>query len=894
MASHGGASNQVRDRVIGDVNGVLNEDQYNSQWGFRPHREDARQDLTRDLIETVRSPETVRQILDSGDADARLLEQLLCERRGIRGVGRRISQSFLGRMLGMGAVGYAAHGASEAGLQAVGQAVVENSGKESAKAVMDVLAPAFSATVGATMGGLWGWLRGKDQEYSAATWMQNLSILRASKNEIDALPDEQLYASLGILKNAIDSGAIRGRSIHKLEMVAKYNQIKNLLRTRVIEARAGGAELNPVLARLDAAIDGSTQEMRRISEAAGAEFKDIYGRLSKMKKKKVTATVVKGAIVGGLVGGVARCAWILADKIPALAGLKDAIVNSPVVQNVSDWAREHLPHFSVNASGVDIDGGQDLLHQRMEELRNGVLQPDIASHDANLGAFNQEQAMLAGDMSGGGDTLYSPDMNTYDPQHLENLQAMGGRLDGFGDGGLDQFNQHLANGDMSGITEQASIHNIDIYSEVANGQKFSEFLINNKEAYLSLPPEVQNFVVSHPSIAEEFVQVVSQNNPESYVTWLNNLIDSSGLTTDQLTTSAALAGIGVGALGYAGADAIKRRLNAQEQTTADSATDKYREPMNEWRRTNEAAQRERQQEAMQAVNNELVGSNVIINPALFGRIGYVLPRGRRNDFVVDRVDPDGRIVFRNTEEDLDRRRRGVEPHPQITVADITNNNRINRDLITVVGAAAAAGGGEGGEPVDLERYERLLGGTHEGQIQSRRGRLFFRPNSARALPVREVQINAANADRFIGLPVTVRLNDVSESGGNPEFSVDVMFMVNNGGPIFYGFESSLRSGGGKPKNDFMGQLRTLERMGNQQNYLIEMHGNYYQYESNTPGAPAVPPPAGSPAGTPGTPATPEIFTFVPVTLGGGATGPGVDLEPTDINSNQITLFTRRA
>ena len=83
MAWFGGRGAEARGDIEARYQQLVNQDEYNSQHGMAPERLEVIDDSISDIVETMRGCEATDQVVDSMDADAKLMMQVLQERQGL-------------------------------------------------------------------------------------------------------------------------------------------------------------------------------------------------------------------------------------------------------------------------------------------------------------------------------------------------------------------------------------------------------------------------------------------------------------------------------------------------------------------------------------------------------------------------------------------------------------------------------------------------------------------------------------------------------------------------------------------------------------------------------------------------------------------------------------------
>ena len=360
----------------------------------------------------------------------------------------------------------------------------------------------LGAISAAIPGGIWGYIRGKNQTESAAAWMSELDILKMNTAQLNQFTEGQIERTLGIIKNAVDEGRIRGNPEQKIELATKYR----LMRCRLIalrnEANTRGDELNPVLERVDTALTSENEVAEQLTRMAGKKYEAEFKEIMQLKKNKVLMSMIKGAVVAGTIGG-------LLGFINEHGGPHGTI----------EWI-----HDKLHGIKGDFTGGN---HEITGSVQHALeAKKDVLEHSANIhqeALQNQsslnEMRDLHSAVSNGGDINLSPDqlnaLNHY--EHIQNLSQAGqdASVQGFGHhlvSDIRIFDGLLHNSNLHDMTQMASVHNLDLHTVMPGGEQFGNYLVDNKEAFLQFPPDIQSFILSHPSVAPEFMNVVASGS----------------------------------------------------------------------------------------------------------------------------------------------------------------------------------------------------------------------------------------------------------------------------------------------------------------------------------------------------------------------------------------------
>lgn len=653
--------------------------------------------------EMDRSPEARQQIIAEHDVDDKLLLQLLAQRRGFRGVLNRFSRTTVGRFLASSALGM--------GIKTVVGHVVG----ETTKAVSGGIA-------GGVGGAVFGYLRGKDQTESAATWMTELGILELDRAEIEGMRDEELYMALGMMRNAIEGGRVRGNPEQKLEMVAKFRLIKNRLSARVAEPRENEQQLNPVLKKIKDKLASATDETRLISDMAGAEYKEFYESIVGIKKNRTLMSAVKGGIIGATVGALAgklvegAQGWLTSDAGQAF------LENHPGFHAVHDWVQNVGHNISEKIGSIGHHASvEDKMHEQMETLRNGQLAPEIAQHDADLDSYTSyaDTGTLPSDhLVQSGAVSHLAGIDAVNPDNVYGLQG----------NDLSVFNNMLhAHTDPRIILDFADVHNLDLTAHTQGGESLLNLLQNNADTFARMPADVQNFMLSHPSVAGEFINSMNAD-PGVFLAHISDKINGAmAMAGINSPTDQWAIGLGAAGLAFMGANAWQGNRFRKELGSFDAKSESNRDAMT-------AFELQRNAENLADSKSKLQGHIIRFNIANVP--GYTLPVRRPNEFVIDRIDPrTGEVYFVYTDRDLEIRRQGRRrPHPELNISQLlTGENLINRDIVDVASTAEQ----EAVDRQDDERdanivaaRERLIGATirftdlMDTNIAATHGRVF--------------------------------------------------------------------------------------------------------------------------------------------------------------------------
>jgi len=659
------------------VRSASNSDGYDSGAGFSVERGQATREAARSLAEEERNPELSSEIIDETDADAVLLQQILADRRGLRGVWNRFKNSRITR----GAITCLKWGAAAAGVGLVAGAVAGGGLALVAPGAM-IAGAVEGGAVGAAIGAFTGKMAGKARQENAATWMSDLKILRSTHAELGRTNEGELLVALGVMRNAIMDRKVRGTDATRMEMVLKYRQIKQILATRREEARAEGLEgedMNPAIRAIDEALQESNGELQAISDMAGETYKEAYDTLVEDKNAIVRAFIRKNALKRGAFGAVFGA---LAPMVHAAFAGPDSAV-STVGQGTalgSESANAVAGGSHAAATGAHV-AGESAAMAKMHALQgtDHIVQ-ETATHATNMNDY------MAG--MHGNTMAFPPGTDMAIMDHLARLEnavntaSTHGSLAGLHGGDLASFGSVL-HGGMSNLHQVSDFlwhHNIDSTFSI-NGQPFAEFLATNQSTFLGFPDVVQSFILSHPSIAPDLFALAQHGTPAAASALVTKLFEAAAMATPFIVAAAPSA-----ALGGVAAGMTPRSLNVKDELYQDKnkyISDVRKEANKEVTETNADILKRRQE----ALKTRLIGARVELNSTtvMAGMFAAAATAGiaPRPDqlFDIANIDGDGNIIFvnRNTDWDRNLRARRVNPYPSINLRQITNDDRTDLD-----------------------------------------------------------------------------------------------------------------------------------------------------------------------------------------------------------------------
>ncbi len=681
MAIGPGPRAEYRADVNEEAQHVVDGDDFDSSAGFARERAASEREYSRSLAEIERNPDACRQILESDDADSQLFHQILRDRRGIggffRGIWNRFRESGIGRTLGMAGAGMAV------------RSVVNGS--------LGLGGPVTDILIGGGMGAISGYTRAKEQTEGAAVWMSELGILRASNPELSRLDSGHLMTALGIMRNAIMDNRVRGNDATRFEMVLKYRQIKQLLGQRRNEARDAGETMNPALAAIDQMMGESNDDFNLVSRAAGEKYRKSYETVRDLNRNKVMISTIKGFALGSTIGGV--LGWMF---------------NHGGLQGAADWIKDHFGGGAQAAASPDA-----LLQAKADALsQSAQIAGENADHAANLDTYNQ---VMSGDVSY--DSLSESNRALVD--HLSKLQGLADQgehasIMGLHTGEITQVDSILQGADPAQNLEQfANAHNIDMSVTLPNGEEFGNYLVEHKDAFIALPPEIQHFILSHPSVAEQLIE-------------FNGSPNAAMALIDKFSGPIALAGAGVGALWWRGRTNAQRNIDSDVSKVMRGAVDESRKEVTGF-------DREQLRTRQESLRSRLIGNRVTILATAPAAIAGLVPAARGSrQYDISGIEADGRLRFEDNDWDRTERTAGRDPHPNITLQQISNNNQTELNPAIAVLAYNTPEALATARERERERREQRETNTELSRQRLRGGRVEFTPAflaaAARAYP----------------------------------------------------------------------------------------------------------------------------------------------------------------
>jgi hypothetical protein len=419
--------------------------------------------LNQEYFEAVQevAPEreaTACDVIDRMDADAVLLRRVLVERNSVWG---RLSGFFqnnpmgqsIARMVGGGAV----LGALRVGMAAIG--------------VGGAVAGGISGAVG---GGFFAWLRARDREESAATWMRELGIQGDDQNSyerIEEMNPGQLYMVLGVLRSAIMEGRVRGTQESRLSLALKYRQIRNRLQELNQQSNDLNETGNPVFDSIQAAMAANNNEFREISRSAEAQYRTAYEQIRQMKGRRALMSGLKGAAIG-LAAGATLGYLMDPNNVDTSSSQPDAV-----------------------ASTTNDDPVQRMLDAQRLAEQNPNLAENINSHNAEMDMYYKVMDQ--------GAPIPDNDQMRETITQLARLNEAGGHIEGMDPQALSDFsNMMKTNPNLTDIFNMANHNNLDFTAAMGNNQEFANYLLQNKDVFNQMTPEIQRFVLSHPTFSE--------------------------------------------------------------------------------------------------------------------------------------------------------------------------------------------------------------------------------------------------------------------------------------------------------------------------------------------------------------------------------------------------------
>lgn len=634
------------------------------------------------------SLERARAALDDCDVDTRLMRNVLESRRGIKGVFNRIAESGLSRILGSSVAGAALGTTSRRLLHASN--------------------PVAGAITGGALGGFWGWMRGRNRVESATNWMNQLNMPSNTK-ELDKRSDEELEMMLGIMKQAVENGKVRGSAASKLEMARNYRAVKNTLAKRRTEAATDTSKNSAVLERLNTAIGSESDVGKIISNNCGEQYKELYEQVLKGNRKQIWGSALKGAAVGAGLG--------------ALGG----------------WLFDKVFHGTASGGNTETYSGQSIIAAKQETLRQ--------QHENVMNVYNNQELASNSELQ-----QYLPQI-----EHLNNLSGLHGAnsLQGFNASQLQGFNAMLGgNESISHLVQQAGLHNIDLGARVGEtGQTLANFLVQNKDAYLHLAPEVQRQILSYPSLAQEII---------------NASTSTGAIATSSIIgmTTAVGGAAGVAAIGGAGL-----YYGSKGRTENQVAWSGARESAKEERKTYTEAAKEKVKQNTEASKQSLIGSELYFLDIAKIDGGYPKQTTNRKFKVID-VDADGKLQFELTTNDEAELRKPANKrkqfHPNVNIKDIVDNDgKLDGTKLAIVSMASAESGASTSGEKTFDEIKTELTGKRLNVLVLDANRL--------QLPDYDEPIayDIGRTKQALPYPsARIIVNSVKEEGGAPKLSVD--------------------------------------------------------------------------------------------------------------------------
>lgn len=728
MAWFGGRGAEARNDIEDRYQQLVNQDEYNSQHGMAPERLEVIDDAISDIVETMRGCEATDQVVDSMDADAKLMMEVLQERQGLWNIMYHINNNNAFRLLARSQIGQGlwnnvinrlhlppgttlapawrnrAEHVATAGA-AVGKAmVVGNATRAVLGSVFGIGTVPLSFLAGGTTGLITGLRRGKERHESASAWMAELGVLSRrdgqTRNErvlnIDRMSDADLVRALSIMKQAVDDRRVRGNSQQKMEFAGVYRLIKNAIQERrETELYYNPENLTPIMSELDDSISAADEEGELISKFAAEkdEYRREYEKIIGLKKEKEKMTIIKSTIGGVVIGGT--------------LGL--------VSEHGAEKAYETLKNFFHIGGDTLPAAKQEALTQLLEAKKEALLQgsseinQEVATHVGNLDNLDK---LIKGDITV--DQLTPPEVESV--RHMLTMrelvdQGIHVSTKGFHVGDMQQFNDMLNGGEtMRTLYDFAGSHNIDLTYAMDNGQQFGQFIADHKDAFAAMPSDVQNFVLSHPSVAEQFFGLDDQATVGAFVKVGGKVLAAAGI---------AAAG---GLFGWAS----KKQSQLRKEINST---------FREYAKTDQLAEARHQKEFRVGTRTESIRE---IQESAWIRFLNVPGQTRR--YRILGVDANGVMKLADF---ADPQRVIPDELRSLRIDDYLNDDRtINRNIIQIFEQRGADTEAE--EAVNLENYE-FLRGLHNltGTVRSENGRRVVRFNQpARAARLGGIVIDA--------------------------------------------------------------------------------------------------------------------------------------------------------
>lgn len=271
--------------------------------------------------------------------------------------------------------------------------------RKSIRSVISLSGWQMGAAVGGAFRGLREWRQGVREQYSAASWAEELE----GKEGLD------LANAHTALRQAIEEAKVKGHQEEALGLVLKLRDIETKLRSAglVREAASPASALHEVL--------GIRQDMQAGGTDLGEERGKLYKDMLNRRRRAVAWKVAKGALVGAAIGAGAGYLGELAGK--ALAehfdwGRPSVEGGAGVSAQLARDSREHLVELQKLAMREAIQkGAMELpLHEFSISAQAGEGLTNIArdflhdylaqQHELNPGMhweFSREQLIYAED-----------------------------------------------------------------------------------------------------------------------------------------------------------------------------------------------------------------------------------------------------------------------------------------------------------------------------------------------------------------------------------------------------------------------------------------------------------------------------------------------------------------
>lgn len=881
------AANYATD-IDTDLNDQRVRDHFDSSDGFDEPIAEVTNDYSESLSEMDRTPEAIHTVFLDMDADEKLIRDAIRQRQGVRRaystardawrntpgpqntpvpsgavpgapgaptpypaapvappafpgmpvVPPLAGPGFMNRLRQIGAVAGQAGAVAGHGLERAGH-VVRNLSREGfgfygaydavkenwvAKVVMSAGTSALARTafhamgvaggplgtmVGVTTGGIWGYIRGKNQTESAATWMADLDILKMDADHLNQFDEAQLERTVGIIKNAVDDGRMRGGPEQKLELAAKYRIMKNRLIHLRNEANNRGDELNPVIKRINESLTSENEIAEQVSRMAGRRYETEFKEIMHLKRNKVLMSAIKGAVVAGTVGGIF-------GFVQEHGGFHGAV----------DWIREkiHGIGHDFTGGGHEISGNvQQALEAKQQLLEHSSsIKQEVLEHGNRLDDILKEGSKL--------NDHYS---------HIQSLSQAGqdASIEGFKHnfpGDLHSFDGLLHNGNLKDMIQMTNVHNLDLNMLLPNGEHFGQYLVENKETFLQFSPDLQSFILSHPSVAPDFMNIVSAGSEET----LKAIIDRYSVVLGAAALGGAV-GLFVRAhrgqkesdkavqeANYDGFQAVTTEMRSEGSNSASRGRDER----NAQRNTQRTAEQERE---AQIEVNRVAAINELTNAELVVFIDPADPRYNdlnRVNFHVDGVNRDGNNVA--TTLIL----RPITPLPRgrniynIDVNEyIDMEGNLRRDRVRLRTQADR----QREQEAQQNEYERFINQTILGRFV---GGVFVPDQAAAAaLNLPQNMINGVRVEGHTtwptGLDVSVRLTDLHRPVlQDPIYTVSAECQVSLLGNYLY--KEGYQNTPNPAKNRHIQQVvRAGSLPGVGATHLLYMSGHFYSIES---------------------------------------------------------------